>query len=123
MTIPLFLALLYGFIVICLSLLSFVIIKNMKKQTETITNIMTSYSDITLELKSLISKLDNYEKDIFKRGEGQKELVTSALKHISDRMEKLENSNKNTLSKLDTDINRLYMYCSRKIERENTTLD
>lgn len=109
----------YIIIVVCMALLTWYTVKKGDKQTDSILSLTQSFSSISSDLKVIITKIDDYEKQSEKTIELQKELTISALKNISDRMEKLEKSTNNSITSLDNDINKLYSYCSRKIERDN----
>lgn len=123
MDIEVFLGILCGCIVLCLGIISITVMRKLGTQTDTLINIMSSFAGINTNLKVIITKLEDYDKNTSKRAEGQKEIIIVSLKNVSDRMEKLENGNKGQIAKMDNDLNRLYMHCSRKIERDSLIKD
>ena len=113
----------YIVVFICMAVGTWIIVRRSNKQTDTLIGILNSFSSIDKDLGIITTKLENYDKHNEKSNDTQKTVIIESLKNISDRMEKLEKTTTSQVSKLDNDINRLYMYCSGRFVRDNMTKD
>jgi len=113
----------YIVVFICMAVGTWIIVRRSNKQTDTLIAILNSFSSIDKDLGIITTKLENYDKHNEKSNDTQKTVIIESLKNISDRMEKLEKTTTSQVSKLDNDINRLYMYCSGRFVRDNMTKD
>jgi hypothetical protein len=111
----------YVFVIVCMSIVTWVTVRKGEKHTDSLVSLTKLFSIISTDLKVIIVKLEEYERQGERSTDIHKEMIAQSLKSISDRMEKLEKSNLSTLLSLDNDINRLYLHCSKKIERETGT--
>jgi Na+/phosphate symporter len=110
---------LFIFCVLCLAVVTWFTLKKGERQTESMIALTKSFLTIGSDLRVIVTMLEEYERQTERNAELQKDMIRTALKSLTDRMEKLEKSSSQILSALDNDINRLYLYCSKKIERES----
>lgn len=119
MSSQLIIVIIYIFILLSLAGVSLFVVRRVDKQADALINIASSFSNISKDLKIISKRLEDYDKHNERQNDAHKELITIALKNVSDRMEKLEKSSGNHLTKMDNDVCKLFMYCSRKIERDS----
>jgi hypothetical protein len=102
-----------------MSIITWYTLQKGNRQTETLISLTKSFTTISIDLKVILTKIDEYERQNERGLDLQKDMIALSLKGISDRMEKLEKSTSGIIASLDSDINKLYLYCSKKIERDN----
>jgi DNA-binding transcriptional MerR regulator len=105
-------------VILCLALITWIIVKKVDKQTDALINIVKAFSDISIDLEVIKTRIEDYSEEVDRNSDNQLNIITASLKTLSDRIDKLEKANMICLSKLDNDVNRLWGHCARKMERD-----